>query len=81
MPLPKRMSMTNPEGGKLTKGLIIVCSACGGTAVLGDSDLHPMTPAEFQALDPRSKRALVITRTEILATIKAGGKWSPFEKN
>ena len=36
---------------------------------------------EFTALDMATKRALVITRIEIEKTIKAGGKWSPHEKN
>ena len=77
----KRTRMTNRSDGKLHKGLIMVCSECAGIAVLGDTTLHPMTKEEFVALDMVTKRALVITRTEIEKTIKAGGKWSPHEKN
>lgn len=78
---PKRMSMTGRGDGQLHKGLIMVCSECAGIAVLGDTSLHPMTAAEFAALDMPTKRALVITRTEIEKTIKAGGKWSPYGGN
>lgn len=78
---PKRMSMTGRGDGKLHKGLIMVCSECAGIAVLGDTTLHPMTKEEFTALDQTTKRALFITRSEIEKTIKAGGKWSPHEKN
>jgi len=78
--MPKRMSMTGASGG-LRKGLVIVCSNCAGISVLGDTELHPMSKAEFIALDERSKRALVITRTEIEKKITAGGTWDPYSKN
>ncbi len=75
------MSMTGHGNGELRKGTIMVCSECAAISVLGDSNLHPMSKEEFLALDVPSKRALVITRTEIEKTIKAGGKWSPYEEN
>ena len=77
----KRTNMTQRGDGKLHKGLIMVCSECAGISVLGDTTLHPMTKEEFTALDQVTKIALFITRSEIEKTIKAGGKWSPHEKN
>ena len=78
---PKRMPMRGIGDGQLHKGMIMVCSECASVSVLGDTALHPMTAEEFKALDTPTKRALVITRTEIEKTIKGGGKWSPYSPN
>ena len=78
---PNRTSVSGRGDGQLHKGTIMVCSECSGISVLGDTNLHPMTAAEFKALDQPTKRSLYITKTEIECTLKAGGKWSPNAKN
>ncbi len=78
---PKRMSMTGQGDGQLRKGTIMVCSECAAISVLGDSNLHPMAKAEFEALPMPTKRALVITKTQIEGVIKDGGVWNPNTPN
>lgn len=75
--MQKRMSMTG-GGAELRKGLIMVCSACANVSVLGDNSLHPMTKAEFDALEMPTKAALARCALEIK---KRGGEWNPYSGN
>jgi hypothetical protein len=81
IPFPKRMSMANSRGGALTKGMIMVCSCCGGAQILGDSDWRPLTKADFDVLPPQSKLALVSVVKGLQSRLKAGQEWSPYEPN
>ena len=78
IPFPKRMTMANDRGGQLHKGAIMVCSACSGAMILGDSSWRPMTKADFEALPPQSKRALLVTVQGLREKLKAGVEWSPY---
>ncbi len=80
-PFPNRTSITGNGDGKLHKGLIMVCAECAAISVLGDSILHPMSKEEFVALPETTKRALVITKTQIENLLKSGGKWNPHTVN
>ena len=79
IPFPKRMTMANGKDGQLVKGMIMVCSACGGAQVLGETSWRPMTRQDFDALPAKSKVALVTCVNGLKARLKAGKEWSPYE--
>lgn len=80
IPFPKRMTMANGRGGVLHKGMIMVCSACGGVQILGDSDWRPLTQADFLALPQQSKVALVSVVKGLQSRLGAGKEWSPYDR-
>lgn len=81
IPFPKRMTMANGRGGALHKGMIMVCSSCGGAMILGDSSWRPLTKADFDKLPLPSKRALVAVANGLKTKLQAGQEWSPYEGN
>lgn len=80
IPFPKRMTMANGHGGTLHKGMIMVCSACGGAQILGDSSWRPITKTDFDRLPPQSKRTLLVVAKGLRDRLQAGQEWSPYEK-
>jgi hypothetical protein len=78
IPFPKRMAMANSRGGTLSKGMIMVCSACGGAQVLGDSDWRPMTKRDFDVLPPKSKADLLTVVQGLKKRLETGKEWSPY---
>ena len=80
IPFPKRMTIADGRGGQMAKGMIMLCSACGGAQILGDSEWRPMTKQDFEALPPLSKEKLVATANALKARLKAGVEWSPYEQ-
>ncbi len=79
IPIPKRMPMANDRGGVLHKGMIMLCSACGGAMILGDSDWRPLTKEDFAALPLQAKRQLVFVANQLRAKLGAGAEWSPYD--
>lgn len=80
IPFPKRMTMSHGRGGQLTKGMIMICSACGGAQILGDTTWRPMTREDFLALPPQSKQALLATVAGLRQRLGTGQEWSPYEQ-
>lgn len=78
---PKQMSMKYGKGGKLAKGMIMVCSSCGGAMVLGDTEWRPMTKSDFDKLPHEAKLSLVMVVNQLKSKLKAGVEWSPYTKN
>jgi hypothetical protein len=81
IPFPKRMSMVSGKGGKLTKGMIMLCSSCGGAQILGDSEWRPLTKEDFGRLPRQSKEALAKISRGLWDKLKSGAEWSPYAKN
>lgn len=81
IPFPKRMTMANGRDGQLHKGMIMVCSACGGVQILGDSSWRPLAKSDFDRLDGRSKLALVSVAKGLKERLAAGVEWSPYERS
>lgn len=75
VPFAKRMTMGKERDGKVKKGMIMICSACGTVNVLGDTSLHPMTKTEFNALPEITKRTIAIAHKEV---VKHRGEWTPY---
>lgn len=64
-PFPQAMSMVGNEKPRIAKGAVMVCAHCGLIHVLGDSQLSPMTEAQWRGLDMKSQRAIAIVRQQI----------------
>lgn len=77
IPFPKTFTMGKTDG-KLRKNQLLVCSHCGGIMILGDSDWRPFLKADFEALPPQTKRALMVTVKGLAEKLQAGKEWSPY---
>jgi hypothetical protein len=73
--------MVSGKGGKLTQGMIMLCSSCGGAQILGDSEWRPLTKEDFGRLPRQSKEALAKISRGLWDKLKSGAEWSPYAKN
>lgn len=80
VPFPKWMTMKYGRGGKLIKGMIMVCSNCTGAMVLGDSSWRPMEKKDFDALPNQAKVSLVLIVKGLKQKLGAGKDWNPYEE-
>lgn len=56
----------SPNGTRIMhKGKIVVCAACSGPSICGDSGLEPLTKERFEGLDPRTQQAVRVSVEQI----------------
>jgi len=57
--------LTKEAEAGIFKGLVIVCSNCGKFMIVGDSNIEPLTVAQFKSLNPEMQRLMGMAKMEI----------------